>query len=152
MPRALRITPALGAVLFALVGLSACGGGGSSPVTIGIAPTAASLWPNNAGWPSSTQTFTASVGNSTNGAVNWSVTPANAGSIDASGNYTAPTVAAGLPSSASVTATSQADATKTATAIVTLKRATVPGSYNATVTVTEASTTHSVGPYMLIVQ
>jgi hypothetical protein len=139
---------------FILIGiLLACGGGGgSSPVTIGIAPTAASLWPNNGGWPSSSQMFTASVGNSTNGAVNWSVTPSSAGSIDASGNYTAPTTAAGLPSSASVTATSQADPTKTASAILTLKQATVPGTYNATVTVTEASTAHSVGPYTLIVQ
>jgi hypothetical protein len=133
--------------------LVACGGGGgSSPVTIGIAPAAASLWPNNAGWPSSTQAFTASVGNSTNGAVNWSISPSNAGSIDASGNYTAPTVAAGLPASARVTAASQADSTKTAIAIVTLKQATIPGSQNATVTVTEATTNHTVGPYTLTVQ
>jgi subtilase family serine protease len=152
-----RISKASSIAMFvavALIGtLIACGGGGgSSPVTIGIAPAAASLWPNNAGWPSSTQAFAASVGNSTNGAVNWTISPSNAGSIDASGNYIAPTVAAGLPSSASVIATSQADSTKTATAIVSLKQATIPGSYNATVTVTEATTNHTVGPYTLTVQ
>jgi hypothetical protein len=132
--------------------LVSCGGSGSAPVTIGISPTSVSLWPNNAGWPSSTQTFTASVGNSANAAVSWSISPSNAGSIDASGNYTAPTVAAGLPSSASVIATSQADASKTATGIVTLKQATLPGVYNATVTATEATTVHTMGPYTLTVQ
>jgi hypothetical protein len=142
-------------IMLALLGLFiACGGGSSPPVTVGISPAAASLWPNNAadGWPSSTQAFSASVGNARNTAVNWSISPSTAGSIDANGNYTAPTAAAGLPASVSVTATSQADSSKTATSIVSLKKATVPGTYNATVTVTESVTTHTVGPYTLTIQ
>jgi len=141
-------------ITLAFLGLLIACGGSSAPVTVGISPASASLWPNNTadGWPSSTQAFTASVGNTRNTAVTWSISPSTAGSIDANGNYTAPTVAAGLPASVSVTATSQADSSKTATSTVSLKNATVPGAFNATVTVTESVTTHTVGPYTLTVQ
>ncbi len=132
--------------------LIACGGSSKPPVSVAVSPASVSLWPNNAGWPSSTQAFTANVGNTNNTAVSWSISPASAGSIDAGGNYTAPTVAAGLPATATITATSQADSSKTATGFVTLKKPTIPGTYSAIVTVTEATTVHNAGPYTLIVQ
>jgi hypothetical protein len=67
------------------------------------------------------------------------VTTANGGSIDQNGLYTAPTVAAGLPTAVTITATSQADSTKSASASETLKPATIPGTYNVTVTVTDTA-------------
>jgi hypothetical protein len=143
----------------ALFGLSmACGsGGGSNPVSVAVTPTGASLWPNDAGdgWPSSTQSFTAMVSNTSQTAVSWTISPSTAGTISSTGNgtamYTAPTVAAGLPSSVTVTATSQADSSKTANGTITLKAATVPGQHNFTVTVTESTSTHTL-PLTLTVQ
>src|SRR3984885_13341670 len=143
----------------ALFGLSmACGsGGGSNPVSVVVTPTAASLWPNDAGdgWPSSTQSFTAMVSNTSQTAVSWTISPSTAGTISSTGNgtamYSAPTVAAALPSSVTVTATSQADSTKTANGTITLKAATVPGQHNLTVTVTESTSTHTL-PLTLTVQ
>jgi subtilase family serine protease len=119
--------------------LIACGGG-SNPVAITVSPTSASLYPNYTGWPAQTASFTASLTNTTNTAVNWTAT---SGTIDASGNYTAPTIASGLPSSVTIKATSQADSTKSATATVTLKSATMPTTYNVTVMATEATTSNS---------
>jgi hypothetical protein len=136
----------------ALTGLLvACGGGSSSPPPVGVAvtPSTASLWPNNIGppaWPSSSQAFAATVTNATNTAVTWSITPSTAGSIDTSGNYTAPQIVAGLPGSVTITATSQADSTKSGIATVTLKPATVPGRYTVTVSVTESATTKPLSP------
>jgi len=138
-----------------LIGLLiACGS--STPISVtAVTPNSVSLWPNNAGWPSSTQAFTATVSNNT--AVNWSISPSPAGSsIDASGNYTAPTVAAGLPPTVTVTATSQADSTKSNTATITLKVATVPQTFNnVVVTVTDTTTpptAHALPPLTLVVQ
>jgi len=133
-------------VSLALLGLLiACGGGGSTPVGVSVSPGTASLWPNNTGWPSSTQAFSATVSNTTNTAVTWSISPSTAGSIDANGNYTAPTVAAGLPASVAVTATSQGDSTKSGTSTITLKAATIPtpptSGITVTVTATEGLTT-----------
>jgi hypothetical protein len=134
-----------------LIGLLiACGS--STPISVtAVTPNSVSLWPNNAGWPSSTQAFTATVNNNT--AVNWSLSPsgASSGSIDASGNYTAPQVAAGLPPTVTVKATSQVDSTKSNTATVTLKIATVPQTFNVTMTVTETTTMHTL-PFTLVVQ
>ncbi|MGB9075095.1 MAG: hypothetical protein WCC22_20840 [Terriglobales bacterium] len=137
----------------ALLGLLiACGS--SANVTVGVSPSSASLWPNGPvghGWPSSTQAFTATVGGTKNPGVTWAISPSTAGSIDANGNYTAPTIAAGLPASVTVTATSQADSRKSASATVTLKPATVPGVFNVTVTATEAGTpptTHPLSPVL----
>jgi subtilase family serine protease len=132
-------------VSLALIGLLiACGGGGNStpPVSLTVTPGTASLFPNDVAdaWPSSTQAFSSNVSNTTNTAVTWSISPSTAGSIDASGNYSAPTVAVGLPSTVTVTATSQADSSKTGTARIALKPATVPGTFNVTVTASEAST------------
>ena len=129
----------------------ACGssGSGSHPVSVAVTPSAASLWPNDAGdgWPSSTQAFTATVSNASQTAVNWTILPSTAGTISSTGDgtaiYTAPTVATGLPSSVTVTATSQADFTKTANSTITLKAATLPGQRSFTVTVTESTTTHT---------
>jgi uncharacterized protein YjdB len=86
------------------------------------------------------------VTNATNTAVTWSITPSTAGSIDTSGNYTAPQIVAGLPGSVTITATSQADSTKSGIATVTLKPATVPGRYTVTVSVTESATTKPLSP------
>lgn len=146
-------------LMLILLGLFiACGsGGGSNPVSVAVTPTGASLWPNDAGdgWPSSTQTFTATVSNASQTAVNWTISPSTAGTISSTGNgtatCTAPTVAAGLPSSVVVTATSQADSTKTASSTITLKTATVPGQHSFAVTVTESTTTHTL-PLALTVQ
>ena len=60
------------------------------------------------------QTFTASVSNSTNQAVTWSVDGAGSGSIDAAGTYTAPSTAGTF----TVRATSAADPAKSGTASV----------------------------------
>ncbi len=127
-------------VLLVLLGVLIACGGGSNPVVVTVSPASASLYPNNAGWPSQTASFSASVTNTNNTAVSWT---ASSGSIDASGNYTAPTIAAGLPASVTITATSQADSSKTGTATVTLKPATVPATYGVTVTATEGPTSHS---------
>jgi subtilase family serine protease len=112
--------------------LLACGGGGNSTppppppisVTVGLG-TPANLFPNDAAdsWPLQTAQFTATVTNTTNKAVTWTAT---AGAIDANGLYTAPTVAANLPTSVAITATSAADPTKFATATETLNAATLP--------------------------
>ena len=131
--------------------LVACGGGGSSapppppPVSVTVAPgVPASLFPNQAGWPSQTAQFTATVNNTSNKAVTWAVTgaPAN-GTIDANGLYTAPTLVPGLPATVNVTATSQADATKSGSRSETLSVPTALGTYTVTVTATEGVVSHS---------
>ena len=66
-----------------------------------------------------TQQFNATVGNTTNTAVTWSIAPAAAGSITATGLYTAP-ASINAQQTVTVTVTSQADTTKSASAIVTL--------------------------------
>jgi len=80
-----------------------------APVSVSISPTSASVLSGE------TQQFAAKVSNTTNTAVTWSAT---AGSISASGLYTAPAVTAN--SSATVTATSVTDPTKSASAIVSI--------------------------------
>lgn len=89
------------------------GGGGSSPapsVTVSVSPATVTLTTNG------TQTFTATVGNTTNTAVTWSVVEGGGGSITSGGAYTAPAT----PGTYHVKATSQADATKFGTATVTV--------------------------------
>lgn len=83
-----------------------------APVTISLSPASVSLG------SSATQQFAASVANTSNTAVTWTITPA-VGTISASGLYTAP---AGITSTQAITvrATSQADASKSATATVNL--------------------------------
>jgi hypothetical protein len=118
--------------------LVACGGsgGGSSSssgpppaVMVTVSPgVPASLFPNDAAdnWPLQTAQFAATVTNTTNQAVTWSVLPPNAGTIDANGLYTAPTAAAGLPASVTINATSVADSTRYARVTETLNAATLP--------------------------
>jgi len=85
------------------------------PVTVTVSPTTATL---NGG---QTQQFTATVGNTTNLAVAWTVTPATgAGTISSSGLYTAPASVA-AQQTVTITATSQANTTKSAAATVTLE-------------------------------
>jgi hypothetical protein len=138
--RAKRLALAGLCVSLMLFGVLIACGGGSNPVSVTVSPTSASLYPNNTGWPSQTANFSANVTNTSNTAVSWTAT---SGTIDASGNYTAPTVAAGLPSSVTINATSLADSSKTGTATVTLKPATLPKTYSVTVTATEGPTSHS---------
>jgi hypothetical protein len=132
-------------VSLTLLGLLLACGSSSTPPAVGISvsPSGATVFPNDSAdaWPPQTATFTATVTNNTNTAVNWSVSPANGGSITSGGVYTAPTIAVGLPGSATITATSQADSTKTAHATVTLTPTTVPGPYQITVTGTEGPVT-----------
>jgi hypothetical protein len=100
-------------------------------VTISLSPKTASVEVNK------TQTFKATVGNSSDTAVNWSIagagcTGAACGSISSSGLYTAPAKAPS-PNTVTLTATAHADATKTATASI-------------TITAPSAAVTVSVGP------
>ena len=147
-------------IMPALLGLLvACGGGSGNstpPVVVAVSPgTPATVFPNDAAdkWPAQTAQFTATVSNTANTAVIWAVTTANGGTIDKdSGVYTAPTVAAGLPTSVVVTATSLADPTKSGQAMETLTAATIPGTYpNIMVTATESTTANPV-PVTLTVQ
>jgi subtilase family serine protease len=140
-------------VSLALLGLLIACGGGSNPVSVTVASgTPSSIYPNNAGWPSQTAQFTATVANTSNTAVNWSVSGGSAnGTIDANGLYTSPTIAAGLPSSVTIIATSQADGTKSGQATETLTPATVPGTYPISVVANEDGTVNSL-PVSITVQ
>ena len=84
----------------------------SNIVTVSISPVSASIQPNG------TQQFTATVANTANTAVTWSISPL-VGSIDQTGFYSAPSNVTAT-TRITVTATSQADPTKTATAAITL--------------------------------
>lgn len=141
----------------ALLGLLiACGGHGSTPISVTLNQgNPSSLYPNNAaaGWPTQKANFSATVNNDSAGkGVTWAVvgSPAN-GTIDATGVYTAPNVAAGLPASVTITATSVSDPTKSASAQETLLPTTQPGTYTVTVTATEGTVSHSM-PVTLTVQ
>jgi hypothetical protein len=130
--------------LMAEISCGGVGGGGSGtppPLVVQITMTPgipSSLYPNNPGWPSQTAQFTATVTNTTNLSVTWSITTPNGGTIDLNGLYTAPAVGIGIPASVTVTAFSQADPTKSASAQETLDPATIPGTYsNIAVTATE---------------
>jgi hypothetical protein len=125
-----------------------CGGvsGGGSPpaVTVTVAPgVPSSVYANNPGWPSQTAQFTATVSNTSNTSVTWGVAPANGGTIDANGLYTAPNVGSGLPATVTITATSQADLTKSGSSQETLEPSTIPGPYGIAVTATEGASAHS---------
>ncbi len=110
----------------ALLLATGCGGGSINsvaspppqPITVSITPASASILLGNS------QTFSATVSNTSDTGVSWSVnniTGGNStlGTINSSGVYTAP---ADLPSPVGVqiTATSNADSTKSATATVTI--------------------------------
>jgi len=85
-----------------------------------LVPVAISAGPQNVTLiGSQTQQFTATVSGSSNTSVTWSINPSNAGTISASGLYTAPST---VPSAqtVTVTATSVADNTKGASVTVNL--------------------------------
>ncbi|HEX4133776.1 MAG TPA: LamG-like jellyroll fold domain-containing protein, partial [Bryobacteraceae bacterium] len=84
-----------------------------SPVSIRVSPLNTILLGGQ------TQQFAAAVLGASNTEVNWTVSPAGAGTITASGMYTAPGTVA-TQTTVTVTATSQADSTKTATATIIL--------------------------------
>jgi subtilase family serine protease len=133
-------------VSLALAGLLVACGGSSPPVAVAVSPAMAAVFPNYTGWPVQQTQFTATVTNTSNTAVTWSVVmpPEDSGSISATGLYTAPTVAVGLPTSVTIMATSQADTSKSASATETLTAATVPTAivghpYNINVTATEGT-------------
>jgi len=130
--------------------LIACGGGssGSQPVSVSVSPsTVNTLFPNLTGAtapPVQQAQFSASVQNTSNTAVTWSVSGGSGnGTIDSTGLYTAPATLPNPNSAITVTATSQADASKSGTATVNLQVPTPAGTYPITVTVTEAGTTHT---------
>jgi RHS repeat-associated protein len=96
-------------------GISTFGNNGNpfDNITVSVSPATATLYAGQ------TQQFTATVNNTANTAVTWSISPAGVGSISSSGLYTAPT-AVTAQQMVTVTATSQADTSKSATATVTL--------------------------------
>lgn len=90
--------------------MSACGGGSTVAVAIGISPAAVSVPVNG-----TAQFFTAVTG-STNTAVTWALQEIDGGSVNGAGLYTAPPVAGTFH----LVATSQADPAKTSTATITV--------------------------------
>ncbi|MGC2420996.1 MAG: hypothetical protein WA405_05030 [Candidatus Acidiferrales bacterium] len=100
--------------------------GASGPVGVAVSPPYAFVPPSGA--TLSTRRFFATVTNTTNTGVTWSVQSgvagqgcagAACGSVDANGVYSAPTIAPS-PNAISVIATSEADPTKSATASIAL--------------------------------
>src|SRR6202140_2947691 len=96
--------------------ISVGSGSGGSTVKISVSPANATLFSNKK------QQLTATVSGTSNSGVKWSVT---AGSIDASGLYTAPTVTS--QTSVVVKATSSADSSKSASTAVTVNPASTQG-------------------------
>jgi RHS repeat-associated protein len=83
------------------------------PIAVSSSPTAVSLYAGQ------TQQFSATVANTSNTGVTWSISPSGVGSINSSGLYTAPTTVS-TQQTVTVTATSQASSSATSTATVTL--------------------------------
>jgi hypothetical protein len=83
------------------------------PVSVSVTPQSATLY------ESQSQQFTATVADSTNTAVTWTISPDGAGTISETGLYTAP---ATIPAqqTVTVTATSQADRSKSGTSTINL--------------------------------
>jgi hypothetical protein len=81
--------------------------------SVSVTPASATIYGGQ------TQQFTASVFNTSNQAVNWTVGPSGAGTISASGLYTAP-ASVSTGQTFAITATSQADTTQSAAAMITL--------------------------------
>ena len=134
---------------FTVTATSSDGRSGSGTVniqTVGVTvspSTTVNLWPTVAGWPAQTKQFTATVGNASNTAVNWTVS-SGGGSIDAEGNYTAAATVPN-PATVAVTATSVADPSKTSATTVNIQTPTTLGTFNVTVTATEGTIAQSQG-------
>ena len=108
-----------------LTGAAALGNGCSGgsplqpPVAVSVTPATATLYGGQSAQ------LTATVTNTSNTAVTWTISPAGVGTVSASGLYTAPaTISA--QQTVTVTATSQADTSKSALATVTLMPKTTP--------------------------
>jgi subtilase family serine protease len=147
--------------------LVACGGNTAAPIIVGVSPGTA-LYPNDTadGWPSQTESFTATVTGTSNAAVTWSLSSSTAscptpyttlsqcGQLSSTTTspvtYTAPTIAPGLPSGIVITATSAADTTKSGQTAFNLTPATVPGTYGVTVTATEGATSAPSGVSLVV--
>jgi hypothetical protein len=137
----------------------AVGGGGGPPpppVTVTISPGSANLFANEAGnsWlASATQKqFTATVNNSTNQTVTWSVAPGSGnGTVNATGLYTAP-AAVPNPATVTVTATAAADTTKSGSATVTVQTPAGLGTSQIRVTATAVGGAAHADVVTLIVQ
>jgi RHS repeat-associated protein len=84
------------------------------PVVVSVSPATATL----AG--GQTQQFAATVMNSGNTAVTWTINPAGTGTVSAAGLYTAPATI-GAQQTVTITATSQADATMSASSTINLQ-------------------------------
>jgi hypothetical protein len=110
--RGVKLLPSLVIAVALLAGCGGGGGGGDTPdpVTLQVAPNAATVVAGEA------QQFTAAVQNAENTTVTWSVVEAGGGTVTAAGLYTAPETVGTY----TVRATSVADATKSATATVTV--------------------------------
>jgi RHS repeat-associated protein len=102
-----------------LTGAAALGNGCSGgsplqpPVTVSVTPATATLY------GAQTQQFTATVTNTSNTAVTWTINPAGTGAINSSGLYTAPATIS-TQQTVTVTATSQANTAASASSVVTL--------------------------------
>jgi RHS repeat-associated protein len=83
------------------------------PIAVSVTPTTATLT------ASQTQAFAATVANTSNSAVTWTISPMGVGTIDSTGLYTAPSSIA-AQQTVTVIATSVADTTKSASVTVTL--------------------------------
>jgi serine protease len=97
-----------------------------SPVTVSVSPLSGSLQAGSG----TTQTFTATVGDTLNTQVTWQVNTitggnATAGTISTAGLYTAPATVPS-PATVTVTAISVADSTRSASAMVTITAAAAP--------------------------
>ena len=90
---------------------------GTASMTLSI-PVTVSVAAPGAMWPSQIQQLTATVSNTDNTAVTWTMA-SGPGAINAYGVYTSPYAVSG-PTAATVRATSVADPTKSATAVVTI--------------------------------
>lgn len=124
----MRANPILPFAPLLILLATACGGGGGgstpAPVSISLSPAAASVAIG------ATQSFQATLGNTSNTAVTWSVQEGAAyGTIDASGLFTAPLVINGSTAAVHVVATSVADSSKSATATVTLNARAYQGTW-----------------------
>lgn len=132
MPKLVLRSFSLSVLLIAILGLLSCGGSNPAPinasalsvVSVTVAPASMSIGTGT------TQAFTATVNNSNVSGVQWLVNGfpgggGNVGTIDSSGNYTAPQF---IPNPATVTVTAVADAdnTKSGSAQVTITGAQVP--------------------------
>lgn len=89
------------------------GAASQAQINVSVSPPNATLY------ASQSQLFSASVANTTNTTVTWSIVPSNAGSISSSGLYTAPATI-NTQQMVTVAATSQADPTKSASVNLTL--------------------------------